>query len=375
MTSAVYKSAGMGGRSAERQGYGLVVFAAILLAVIGCFNLIYGIAAIANSHVFVANAHYVFGNLRAWGWITLIIGVVQLLAAAGVFTGNQLARWFGVAVLGLNAIDQMVFLPAYPFWSLAIIAMDVVALWGLCAYGSRQNIGAAALCARREPRPGQAVPMLLDLVLIGVAIALDPLPLTAFLVVLPSERGTVKGAAFVFGWLVSLAIVVTVTVLATGNNPPQPNTAPSLASLAVKITLGVVLVVIAVRHIRARSKPKPPKKPPKWQQHVDSMSPWFALALAPTLQPWALIGAGAATVVEAKLSSWESFLALFLYCVLASSSYLAMEIYAVVRPGQSQALMGRFRAWINDHTDQVIIVGSLVIGLWLIAKDIYLIVS
>jgi len=134
----------MGGQSAERQGLGLVVFAAILLAVIGCFNLIYGIAAIANSHVFVANAHYVFGNLRAWGWITLIIGAVQLLAAAGVFTGNQLARWLGVAVLGLNAIDQMFFLPAYPFWSLTIIAMDVVALWGLCAYGSRQNIEAAA---------------------------------------------------------------------------------------------------------------------------------------------------------------------------------------------------------------------------------------
>jgi hypothetical protein len=144
MTSAAYKPADMGGRSAERQGYGLVVFAAILLAVIGCFNLIYGIAAIANSHVFVANAHYVFGNLRAWGWITLIIGVVQLLAAGGVSTGNQLARWFGVAVLGLNAIDQMFFMPGYPFWSLTIIAMDVVALWGLCAYGSRQNIEAAA---------------------------------------------------------------------------------------------------------------------------------------------------------------------------------------------------------------------------------------
>ena len=216
--------------------------------------------------------------------------------------------------------------------------------------------------------------MLLDLALIGVAIALDPLPLTAFLVVLPSKRGAVKGAAFVFGWLVSLAIVVAVTVLATGNNPPQPNTAPSLASLAVKIALGVVLVVIAVRHIRARSKPKPPKKPPKWQEHVDSMSPWFALALAPTLQPWVLIGAGAATVVEAKLSSWESFLALFLYCVLASSSYLAMEIYAMVRPSHSQALLARFRSWIDAHTDQVIIGGSLIIGLWLIAKDIYLIV-
>lgn len=62
---------------------------------------------------------------------------------------------------------------------------------------------------------------MLDLVLIGLAVALDPLPLTAFLIVLPSKRGARKGAAFVFGWLVSLAIVVTVTVLATGDNPPS----------------------------------------------------------------------------------------------------------------------------------------------------------
>src|SRR5262245_30411733 len=97
-------SRGTSGRRAE--GYGLVLFASILLAVVGCFNLIDGIAAVANSHVFVANAHYVVGNLRAWGWITLLLGVLQLLAAAGVMAGNQLARWFAVAVLGLNAIDQ-----------------------------------------------------------------------------------------------------------------------------------------------------------------------------------------------------------------------------------------------------------------------------
>jgi hypothetical protein len=217
--------------------------------------------------------------------------------------------------------------------------------------------------------------VVLNLVLIGVAIALDPLPLTAFLVVLPSQRGVLKGAAFVFGWLVSLAAVVTITVLATGNNPPKPATVPSLASLAIKAALGVVLVRIAVRHIRARSRPRPPKKPPKWQEHVDNMSPWFALVLAPTLQPWVLIGAGAATVVEAKLSSWQSFLTLFLYCVLASSSYLAMQIYAVARPGPSQALLARFRTQIDTHTDQAIIAGSLIIGFWLIANSIYLVVS
>ena len=124
------------------EGQGLIVFASVLLAILGCFNLIYGIAAVVHSHVFIANAHYVFGSLRTWGWITLIIGALQLLAAAGVVTGNQLARWFAVLVLGLNAIDQMFFIPAYPLWSLVIIAVDVVALYGLCAYGSRGNLTA-----------------------------------------------------------------------------------------------------------------------------------------------------------------------------------------------------------------------------------------
>jgi hypothetical protein len=213
----------------------------------------------------------------------------------------------------------------------------------------------------------------LDLVLIGLAVALDPLPLTAFLIVLPSKGGVRKGAAWTFGWLASLGIVVTVTVVATGNNPPKPNTAPSLADLAVKIAIGVILVAIAVRQRRRMGRPKKPKKAPKWQAHVDNMSPWFAMGLACALQPWVLISAGAATVVEAKLSSTESYLALFLFCVLGSASYLAMEIYAGFRPGQSQAFLTRLRTWIDTHTDQVIIWGSLILGLWLIAYSIYLI--
>jgi len=156
--------------------------------------------------------------------------------------------------------------------------------------------------------------------------------------------------------------VVTVTVAATGNNPPKPATVPSLASLAIKIALGLVLARIAIRHIRARGQPKPPKKPPKWQEHVDNMSPGFAMVLAPTLQPWVLIGAGAATVVEAKLSSWASDLTLAAFCVLASASYLALEIYAGARRAQSQAFLVRFRTWSDAHTDQVIIVGSLIIA-------------
>jgi hypothetical protein len=132
-----------GNQDVEGRGYGLLIFASVLLLVIGFWNLIQGISAIARSQVFIANAHYVFGDLRSWGWVTLIISILLLLSGVGVLIGNQLARWFAVAMLGINAIEQMFFIPAYPFWSLTIIAMDVVALYGLCAYGSRANVEAA----------------------------------------------------------------------------------------------------------------------------------------------------------------------------------------------------------------------------------------
>jgi hypothetical protein len=139
MTSATVKPASEAG-SYHPRGFGLIVFASVLLGLLGFFNLIYGIAAIAKSHVFVANAHYVLGDLRSWGWVTLILGVLQLLAALGILAGNQLARWFAVAVIGLSTLSHFLALGAYPFWSLLIIAIEVVALYGLCAYGSRANI-------------------------------------------------------------------------------------------------------------------------------------------------------------------------------------------------------------------------------------------
>ena len=142
MTSAAMRS--RGSQYVEGRGYGLIIFASVLLLVAGFWNLIQGISAIAKSHVYVANAHYVFGDLRSWGWVALILSILMLLAGVGVLVGNQLARWFAVAVVGLDAIAQMFFIPAYPFWSLTIIAMDVVALYGLCAYGSRANVEAAA---------------------------------------------------------------------------------------------------------------------------------------------------------------------------------------------------------------------------------------
>jgi hypothetical protein len=217
--------------------------------------------------------------------------------------------------------------------------------------------------------------VILDLLLIGLVITLEPIPLTAFLLILLSKGGTRKGAAFIFGWLLSLAIVVALTLLVTENKPPKPNTAPSLAALAVKIAIGVALVLIAIRQRRRMGKPRPPKKTPKWQTGLDNMSPLYAIGLGPLTQPWGLVAAGVAVITEAKLTSWESYIALFLFCLVATAVYIALEIYAGFRPERAQAFLVSIRTWIDTHTDQVIIVVSLGLGLWLVGKSIYLLVT
>ena len=216
--------------------------------------------------------------------------------------------------------------------------------------------------------------MILDLVLIGLAITLEPLPLTAFLLVLASERGVRKGAAFVFGWFLSLAIVIALTVLATGNQPPKPRTPPSAAVLAIKIAIGAGLLLIALRQRRRMGRPKKPRKTPKWQARIDKMSSWHAVVIAAIVQPWPLVAA-AAIVAEAKLSSAETYISLFLFSLIATSSVLVIEIHAVFRPERSHALLARIKAWIDTHTDQAIIIVSVLLSLWLIGKSSYLLAA
>jgi hypothetical protein len=214
--------------------------------------------------------------------------------------------------------------------------------------------------------------MTLDLIVIAVGIAANPFSLSAFFVLLQSQRGVRKGAAFVLGWLGSLTIVVALTVAGTANNPPRPHTAPSLAALAAKVLIGALLVWVAVRRRRTMGLPKPPKQPPKWHSRVDSMSLWYAIGIGALVQPWGLVAAGAATVVSARLSTPASYLALLVFCLLGSSTYIAIVLFMAFRPERSAAVLDRMRSWISAHVDQVIVVGSLALGLWLIGDSLYL---
>jgi hypothetical protein len=127
------------GTSTSDQVSGWSLFAGVVLIVVGFLNLLDGIAAIAQSHVYVGNAVYVMGDLRGWGWAIAIIGGLQVLAGGGVLVRNQAARWAGVVFVSVNLVGQMFFIPAYPIWSLTIMFIDVVALCALCAFGGKDG--------------------------------------------------------------------------------------------------------------------------------------------------------------------------------------------------------------------------------------------
>jgi hypothetical protein len=130
-------SAGYEGYGDDERGYGWVVFSGVLLLMLGTLNFIEGLAAVGNAHFFVHNTNYIAGSLNTWGWFVLSIGVVQWAVGLGVFVKNPFSRWVGVVVLAGNAIVQLMMIPAYPFWSLTIFALDILAIYGLVAYGKR----------------------------------------------------------------------------------------------------------------------------------------------------------------------------------------------------------------------------------------------
>jgi hypothetical protein len=214
--------------------------------------------------------------------------------------------------------------------------------------------------------------VVLNLLLIGLAITLEPFPLTAFILVLSAEKGIWKGLAFILGWLACLLAVIAAVIAATGNNPPKPQTVPSTAALAVKLAVGVVLIAIALRKRRQRGQPR---KPAAWMAKLDRLSLLGAAGLAAFLQPWTLVAAGAATITDAKLATAGSYLALIGFCLLATSSFLVMEVYAAFWPQAAAVRFGQVQRWIDTHTDQAIVVGALVVGAWLLGDSIYLLVS
>lgn len=216
--------------------------------------------------------------------------------------------------------------------------------------------------------------MVLDLLLIGLAITLDPLPLMAFVLVVASARGVWKGLVFILSWLACLVAVIAIVLAFTGGQPPPPKSPPSTAALALKLLIGLSLVFYGERRRRRRAAGTAPAKESsssKLTAHMDRGTPWAAAGLAVLLQPWGMVAAGATTVVEADTSHVTTWLTLCGFCLLATATLLTVELYVLFSPTEAKARLLRLRAWMEGHQDQALVSLCLVLGFWLVGKSIY----
>jgi hypothetical protein len=121
------------------KGGGRALFVAILLLIVGVLNIIYGFGAIGNATFFTDSQSYVFASLHAWGWITVILGVIQLTAGISLFGGNEYGRVIGIIAASLGALEAMLAIGgSYPFWSLGVFALCLWILWGLVQLGETE---------------------------------------------------------------------------------------------------------------------------------------------------------------------------------------------------------------------------------------------
>jgi hypothetical protein len=119
------------------RGAGWILFAGIMIFIAGTLNTIWGIAAIDKASFFVEEERFIISDLSTWGWIVLIIGIMQLFAAFSIWAGNEYGRWIGIITATLSSIGALLSIAGYPFWSLAVFSLDILVIYGLVAYGGR----------------------------------------------------------------------------------------------------------------------------------------------------------------------------------------------------------------------------------------------
>ncbi|MFA4964361.1 MAG: hypothetical protein WC709_01810 [Thermoleophilia bacterium] len=125
-------------------GVGWPTFSAVALIIGGVFALISGLMAVYQSSFFAQNAVFAFSDLNTWGWIVFGLGSAGIISGLAVLTGRESARWLGITVAALGALGQLLFAQAYPLWSLMIMAVDFLVVYGLVVYGVSERIASAS---------------------------------------------------------------------------------------------------------------------------------------------------------------------------------------------------------------------------------------
>jgi len=117
------------------RGAGSALFVAILLMIAGILNIVYGIAAVGDSHFYVNETAFVFSSVHTWGWITIILGIIELTAALSLLGGGAYGRVVGLVAASLGAVGALLDIGgAHPWWSIGVFAICIICIHGLVVF-------------------------------------------------------------------------------------------------------------------------------------------------------------------------------------------------------------------------------------------------
>jgi hypothetical protein len=207
-----------------------------------------------------------------------------------------------------------------------------------------------------------------DIVATGIVVALNPLSIACYILLLSSPRGVAKGLAFLAGWAASIVAVIALTLALTDGTPPRPTTAPAKAVSGVVVLLGVAFIVAGQRFYRRLHAPAVAKPPPRWMGKLDTMPLWGAASLGVLIQPWPFVAAGAALVSSIDTGDAASLAYLAAFALLSCFSFIVMQAYVVVAHDVALPRLARLRVWLDGHRMLMVAVLCLALGAALVIK-------
>jgi threonine/homoserine/homoserine lactone efflux protein len=219
---------------------------------------------------------------------------------------------------------------------------------------------------------GEAIGQVLSF---GVGVAISPLPIVAVVLMLATPRGRANGPAFVLGWIVGLSLVGTVVLLLSSGASASDGGAPATWVSWLKIVLGVLLVLAAVKQRRDRSRGQAGPETPKWMQAIDTFTPGRSIAIALALSAInpknLLLTVGAAAgIAQTGIGAGQQAIALAVFVLIGTIGVGAPVAIFFGLGERSTKILAELRAWMTHNNTAIMAVLLLVIGAKLIGDGI-----
>ena len=209
-----------------------------------------------------------------------------------------------------------------------------------------------------------------EVLLLGLIVTIEPLPIIGYILVLSTPGGARKGLGYLLGWLVSLvAILVATSDLAGTSSSSSSTSASGTAASIAYLLVGLLLLLGGIRH---HNHPKlGPTRQPGWMKKIDDIGFWGAALLGVLLQPWGLVAARGLKISQAHLGGATKVLDYILFGVLCTASILVMEGFALSAPEKAHDRLGRVRSWLDRHRNGTITGLLVIVGVWLMFQGAY----